>query len=70
MKALVTGSNGLVGTALKKELGDNHVYHTRKNVDLTNELETKNYIRNLVENEGIDTIIHCAAKVGGVQVGN
>jgi|688.fasta_scaffold264408_2 GDP-L-fucose synthase len=67
MKALVTGSNGLVGTALKKELGDNHVYHTRKDVDLTNELETKNYIRNLVENEGIDTIIHCAAKVGGVQ---
>ena len=27
-KILVTGSNGLVGNALKKILGDSHVYHT------------------------------------------
>ena len=37
MKVLVTGSNGLVGNALKKILGDGHVYHERKDVDLKNE---------------------------------
>lgn len=67
MKALVTGSNGLVGSALKKILGNNHVYHTRKDADLTDEIQTKKYIKNQVENHGVDTIIHCAARVGGVQ---
>lgn len=65
-KVLVTGSNGLLGTALKKKLGDGHVYHTRKDADLTNYEKTFNYIKNKVENEGVNTIIHCAAKVGGV----
>ena len=41
MTVLVTGSNGLVGNALKKLLGDNHIYHTRKDADLTNEIITK-----------------------------
>ncbi len=67
MKVLVTGSNGLVGNALKELLGEGHVYHTRKDVDLTNELKTKEYIKHHVENSGVDTIIHCAARVGGVQ---
>lgn len=67
MKALITGSNGLVGSALKKILGENHVYHTRKDADLTNEIQTKEYIKNQIENFGVDTIIHCAARVGGVQ---
>lgn len=67
MKVLVTGSNGLVGTALKEILGDGHVYHTRNDVDLTNESKTKDYINYHVKHSGVDTIIHCAAKVGGVQ---
>jgi GDP-L-fucose synthase len=67
MKVLVTGSNGLLGTALKELLGDNHVYHTRKDVDLLDEKLTNEYITHHVKNSGVDTIIHCAAKVGGVQ---
>lgn len=67
MKVLVTGSNGLVGTALKEILGDGHIYHTRNDVDLTNESKTKDYINYHVKHSGVDTIIHCAAKVGGVQ---
>ena len=67
MIALVTGSNGLVGSALKKVLGDGHIYHVRKDVDLTNENLTKEYFNYHIKNSGVDTIIHCAAKVGGVQ---
>ena len=67
MKILVTGSNGLVGNALRELLGENHVYHTRKDADLTDEKSTNEYITYHVKNSGVDTIIHCAAKVGGVQ---
>jgi len=66
-KVLVTGSNGLLGNALKKVLGDNHIYHTRKDCDLMNEDETLSYIRKQVQEHNIDTIVHCAARVGGVQ---
>lgn len=66
MKTLVTGSNGLLGSALKKILGEGNVYHTRKDVDLTNYEETFNYFKNKILNEGVDTVIHAAAKVGGV----
>ena len=67
MKVLVTGSNGLVGNALRELLGENHVYHTRKDADLTDEKSTNEYITYHVKNSGVDTIIHCAAMVGGVQ---
>ena len=67
MKVLITGANGVVGTALKDILGDGHVYHTRQDVDLTDEKKTKDYIKYHVQHSGVDTIIHCAAKVGGVQ---
>lgn len=65
-KVLVTGSNGLLGASIKKKLGVGHVYHTRKDADLTKYEETYNYIKSKVENDGVNTIIHCAAKVGGV----
>jgi GDP-L-fucose synthase len=68
MKVLVTGSNGLLGNALKELLGNDHIYHTRNDVDLLDERMTKEYITYHVKNSKIDTIIHCAAKVGGVQV--
>lgn len=65
MKTLITGSNGLLGSALKKYLGENHIYHTRKDCDLKNYNDTNLYFYNLKEKPEI--IIHCAAKVGGVQ---
>lgn len=67
MRILVTGSNGLVGSSLKKILGNSHFYHTREDADLTNEEQTRRYIKHQILNNGVDTIIHCAAKVGGVQ---
>ena len=67
MKVLVTGSNGLLGIALQELLGEGHIYHTRKDADLTDEKSTNDYITHHVKNSGIDTIIHCAAMVGGVQ---
>jgi GDP-L-fucose synthase len=67
MKILVTGSNGLLGSALKNILGDGHVYHTREHADLTNFEETKKFFEKSVIDEKIDTVIHCAALVGGVK---
>lgn len=64
MKTLITGSNGLLGTALKKELGKGHIYHTRKDCDLLNFEKTNLFF---YENKGCDTLVHCAARVGGVQ---
>jgi GDP-L-fucose synthase len=66
-KYLITGSNGLVGSSLKKILGDNHVYHTKSDVDLTDSKKTLDYITYHVKNNGVNTIINCSAKVGGVQ---
>ena len=45
MKVLVTGSNGLVGSSLRKILGEEHVYHVRKDVDLFDAKKTKDYFR-------------------------
>ena len=67
MKILITGSNGLLGSALKKILGKDHIYHTRKDCDLLDFKKTLAYIKDKVENEGVDTIIHAAARVGGVK---
>lgn len=66
-KILVLGSEGLVGSALKKQLGENHVYHKRNEVDLTDRTKTLDYITHHVKRNGVDTIINCAARVGGVQ---
>ena len=66
-KILVLGSDGLVGSALKKQLGENHVYHKRNEVDLTDRTKTLDYITHHVKKNGVDTIINCAARVGGVQ---
>ena len=66
-KILVTGSDGLVGSSLKNLLGDGHVYHTRKDVDLLDNKKTLDYINYHIKYNNVDTIIHCAAKVGGVQ---
>lgn len=66
IKILVTGSNGLVGSALKKILGENHIYHTRHQADLNDYEQTYRYFKYAVETYGVNTIIHTAAKVGGI----
>ncbi len=64
MKAIITGSNGLLGSALKRELGEGHIYHTRKDCDLLSKTEVLEFFN---KNKDADTIINCAAKVGGLQ---
>ncbi len=70
MKAIVTGSNGLLGSAIKNELGENHIYLTREICNLVHENHVNNCFLKIYSEhskEQPDTIIHCAAKVGGVQ---
>ena len=67
MKILVTGSSGLLGNSFKKLLGNNHVFHTRKDADLLDPKSTNEYFNYQVKENGVDTIIHCAAVVGGLQ---
>jgi GDP-L-fucose synthase len=67
LKILVTGSGGLLGQAFKKVLGPGHVYHTREDADLRDPIATHKYLSKEVSNNGVDTIIHAAAIVGGLQ---
>lgn len=67
MKILVTGANGLLGNSFRKILGNNAVFHTRKDADLLDPIATHNYLSDQVEKNGVDTIIHAAAVVGGLQ---
>lgn len=63
MRILVTGSNGLLGSALKKELGEGHIYHTRKDADLLDAVATEKFFE---KNSDVDVIVNCCARVGGV----
>jgi len=67
MKALITGSNGLLGSALRNNLGKGHIYHQRSHCDLLDTQEVNWYFSSLNAIRNPDTLIHCAAKVGGVQ---
>jgi GDP-L-fucose synthase len=60
-KIVVTGGSGLVGKALKKYL-PNAIYLSSKNFDLTTEDEVKS----MYELYKPETVIHLAAKVGGI----
>ena len=72
MKTLVTGSNGLVGVALRKYLGEDNFYQFKSGadkpgkVDLTDRSNTNSYFEQ-VSSLGCDTVIHCAARVGGIK---
>jgi len=59
MNVLITGGSGLLGTELNVENG---VKPTRSELDLLDYCSLKRYI----QYNKIDKIIHCAAKVGGV----
>lgn len=67
MKILVTGSTGLLGSAFKNILGDNHIFHTRKDADLLDSKATHEYLRYQIQDNGVNTVIHAAAIVGGLQ---
>lgn len=60
-KIVVTGGSGLVGKALKKYL-PNAVYLSSKDFDLT----TENGVKLMYLKHKPDTVIHLAAKVGGI----
>jgi GDP-L-fucose synthase len=65
-KIFIAGHKGMVGSgvvrALEREGFENIIVRDRLELDLTNQQETKNFIRN----EKIDVIIDAAAKVGGI----
>ena len=58
MRTLVTGGNGLVGSAIKSKFKP-----TREQLDLMNVSDIVRYI----DTNQIDSIIHCAARVGGIK---
>ena len=64
VKCLVTGSDGLLGSALKRLLGKDHIFLTRKDCDLLNSQEVDAFFHG--NRKKFDTVIHCAARVGGV----
>jgi GDP-L-fucose synthase len=66
MKTLVTGSSGLLGSALKKELGEKGDYYNgKKDCNLFNKKEVNAAF--LVNHDSWDSVIHCSARVGGVK---
>jgi GDP-L-fucose synthase len=66
---LITGANGMLGSALKKEIinsrGKVPFAHNRKISDL-GVYDSENRLEKYLEDNSIDSVIHCAAKVGGV----
>lgn len=66
MKALITGSNGLLGSAIKNKIGNDHFFHSRNDADLT-DLQQTDKLFDTALSLNCDTVIHCAARVGGVQ---
>lgn len=67
MKILVTGANGLLGNSFRSVLGQEHIFHTREQADLLNPSQTHSYLEYQCRENGVDTIIHAAAVVGGLQ---
>ena len=62
MKLLVTGSDGLVGSALKVLIKGDVFFATRRDADLTNFDETKSLMLRIKP----DAVVHLAALVGGI----
>ena len=64
MKIIILGSEGLLGSALKRYLGSDHVYHTRKDANLLNKNELDVFIK---KNINCDVVINTCARVGGIK---
>ena len=69
-KIYVAGHRGMVGSAILRELGKkgyiNLVYRTHQELDLTDQLEVKNFFAK----EKPDQVYLAAAKVGGIHANN
>ena len=66
---LVTGASGLLGSAVCKVLKEkqfNYIEHNSKICNLLDKNQVNPYFKSLKQNFNIDTVIHCAAEVGGV----
>lgn len=59
-RTLVTGASGLLGSEIMKELLES-IGLTSKDCNLTDRIKLR-----LCPNGRFDTVIHCAARVGGV----
>ncbi len=59
-KVIVTGGNGLLGSAVSSKI-DSYTF-SRNECNL----ETDDFSKLITSNQQVDTVIHCAAKVGGV----
>ena len=71
MKVLITGSNGLVGSSVKRILEDSSkvtelLPTNRNNLDLFDYRAVLNFI----ETNRPEIIVNCAAKVGGIYANN
>jgi GDP-L-fucose synthase len=65
MRVLITGGNGMLGSALKRigsDAGFTILSPSRKELDLENDVATLEYL----EANPVDAVIHAAAKVGGI----
>ena len=69
-KIFIAGHNGMVGSAilrsLKKKGYRNLCFLGRKDLNLVNQEQTFQWFRN----NNFDTVIDCAAKVGGIHANN
>jgi GDP-L-fucose synthase len=63
MKILVTGSSGLLGSALKRLNLNSHTYLTPIYCNLSN----NSHVRSIITPD-LDCVIHCAAVVGGIKM--
>ena len=70
MKILILGSNGLVGSSLKRILGVNKKFELFPSTRLDTNLFDLNETKKLIENVKPDVIINAAAKVGGIVANN
>ena len=62
MTILVTGSNGLVGSALRELIKEDAYFASREDADLTNYSETEDLFLRVKP----EKVIHLAALVGGI----
>lgn len=69
-KVFIAGHRGMVGSSvldlLKNSGFKNIITRTRQELDLTD----SSLVRNFFEEEGIDVVVLCAAKVGGIMANN